>query len=836
MLAWLDANFELECFCIIVLSLFAKVINDMNKFTNNLILVFVAAILNGCGEGSSNNDTGNNQSSEKPTQNTKVSYSAIDALRTSQLSDEFYVDLSKNINSSDGSDVSITNVRVMGTDRSCQPLYIDDKGFTIEASFANVCEYEYSVGSKNGMNSTSPTQQNSRGTQNTVSDPASARVTTAVGDSVVIAPHLSAVTSEGTAIKVDVSHSITNADYTLSSEVYLPYGSHSSSSAVALPSSNEILYTPAPGFVGVERVSYSYSDGGESLVFGELDISVSTSSNHAPVASDFEYQGENGSTIIGNGEKVEINIWDYIPTYDVDGDVVFLEGVTSYDAIVTTNGYDLMSFSSTQPGTHYVSYTVKDVEMKDGSLGADKGGYSTGVMKITVEADPSLIRTWRDITSHNSHYGVDQTLTAPMTKAEVDYVNLSYSDTYVGDGADIPAYTEVALHTFDEARDVCKAKGGRLPILNEVITSLGEFDDSGWPEGINYWLDSVEGTGGASRHAYSYNYQSRTYGLELYSEARLVTCIIYDDPAIPKYSIEQETFDVVGDKLRYRFVLMTPGMDVAQNVKNINVSSSINYKGKFDKEFYDADNDGVIEAYYDDLSFEDNIALVSVYGLVNKSIIDSSIANYGLDVTANEEWNRELTEDNLGYGLPPIDSVYGLPVAVTERRITSVYNKQSYVGESFIGRFESYQANGVGGGRYSFYIQQESSVPDPLTWGQDVLRPGGPDDKNFEIVIDMFKRSVKVYIDASPGDEADFSFEDIDLRYNRYIWFEAQDGEFSLYTALTPMKPQFPLLSFAMDWGNIDPNSMYWVGFGGRVAGGTTQTYIREAYFKSTND
>lgn len=821
------ANLGLKCFGMVKGNNFLKLLIAMNKLTKTLLQILALALLNGCEREDNNIDRNQNVDVLQPSSQT--SYKATDALRVGQLSNEFYLDLSTNMSSSDGSDVAIIDVSSMDSDDSCRPLYIDDKGFAIDATSANVCEYSYMVGAKSIARTRYLPHEHSGYAGDSEIVSATARATAAVGETVSMLEPMSSVTSEGEPVTVDVSNggAIDIGAYTLSSKVSLLYGKHSGSSAVASPSTNEITYTPAPGFLGVERISYSYSDG-VNILNGELDIAVSSSSNNAPVADDFQYKDSTtGSIIVSNGVQVAIDVSNYIS--DIDGDAVVIKEVHSYNADVSISGSASLDFSSTEAGEHHITYVVSD----------NLGGFSSGVINIRIEPDILQIRTWQDITYYDVHNSVDVTMTAPMSKVEADYVGLPYSETYFGDGVYSPAYSEITLHSYDEAKEVCKAKGGRLPTQSEIEDSIQLFRDEGWPTDDHYWVGSSSDVGlSLSGPESAWMIEMKPDGVSLISQEgtsnrHLVTCMLYDSLAVRRYSVDQESFTVDGDKTKYRFRLLAPDGNPAQYSKNVSVTSGLSNKGMFSPVFYDADDLGWIEAYYNDLSFEDNIAVVSQFDIVNESIIISTSSNYALDVTNPNKWNRIITEDVVGGGLPDFDPILGLPVTVAGKLLTSVYNDKSYSGDSFIGRFETYQLAGIGGGRYSFYIQQESVTPNPLTWGQDVLRPGGPDAKNFEIVIDVFKKEVNVYIDAISEDGPQHSFTDIDLTGDRYVWFEVSNNQFWVYSALVPIKPKSPLLSFDMDWGLINPNENYWIGFGGRAAGTTVFTYAREAYFKS---
>lgn len=827
-LVLLAANLGLKCFGMFKGNHFFKLLIAMNKLTKTLLQILALALLNGCGGEDNNIDRNQNVDALQPSSQT--SYKAIDALRVGQLSNEFYLDLSTNMSSSDGSDVAIIDVSSMDSDDSCRPLYIDDKGFAIDATSANVCEYSYMVGAKSIARTRYLPHEHSEYAGDSEIVPATARATAAVGETVTMLDPMSSVTSEGEPVTVDVSNggAIDTGAYTLSSKVSLPYSKYSGSSAVASPSTNEITYTPAPGFLGVERISYSYSDG-VNIFNGDLDIAVSSSSNNAPVANNFQYQDSTtGSIIVSNGVQVAIDVSNYIS--DIDGEAVVINEVHSYDADVSISGPASLDFSSTEAGEHHITYVVSD----------NLGGFSSGVINIRVEPDPLQIRTWQDITYYDVHNSVDVTMTAPMSKVEAEHVGLPYSETYFGDGVYSPAYSEITLHSYDEAKEVCKAKGGRLPTQSEIEDSIQLFRDEGWPTDDHYWVGSSSDVGlSLSGPENAWIIEMKPDGVSLISQEgtsnrHLVTCMLYDSLAVRRYSVDQESYTVDGDKTKYRFRLLTPDGSPAQYSKNVLVTAGLSSKGAFTPTFYDADNLGWIDAYYSDLSFEDNIAVTQFYDTVNESIVSAFKSDSKLNVTDPTAWNRAVPEDEiLNTGLPDLSSSLGLPVLVNRKQLTSVYNVKTYTGDSFVGRFSIVDTTDTRYGRYSFYIQQQGDTPDPFTWG-DSNRPGGPDTKNFEVVVDIYTKSVKVFIDKARGESANFETGSIDLTGDRFIWFEVSNGQFFIYSSLADIKPEYPLLNFTMDWGMIDPNSSYWIGFGGRVStGNPALTYVSEAYFRA---
>ncbi|MCK8084000.1 hypothetical protein [Vibrio sp. 1CM8B] len=781
--------------------------------TNNILLFLFVSVLYGC--GAEGNNTANNQELDTASPNTETLYQAVDAIRTGPLSETFYLDLSSNISSNDGSEVSVIHVASMSSDSFCAPISVDDKGFTIDATSANVCEYRYSVGAKSTRSITPMAMAETEESAST----ATARA--AVGETVTILAPLSSATSEGIAIPIDVSNggAIDTGVYTLSSDVTMPYGTDSGSSAVASPSTNKITYTPGAGFLGVERISYSYSDG-TNILTGDIDVSVSTSSNNAPTSSNFQFQDSvTGSTLVENGALIAIDVSSFVS--DADEDAVTLQDVISYDATVSVTSDSTLEFSSTVSGVHYVTYVVSD----------GKGGYSSAVVSVTIEPQPSMVRDWQDITYNDTANTTDVTITAPMSKAEADYVRLPYSDTHIGDGVHSPAYSEITLHSFDEAMEICKSMGGRLPTQGELEQSIQLFRSNNWPTDGSYWVGSRTDQGinliGADQ-GWSIDISPTnvvTVSQELRPNPNLVTCMLYDSPEVRRYSIDQTSLQVVDGKTPYRFQVLTPDLQPAHYAKNVYVTAGIEKNGYFKQEYYDTDEFGWVDADYTDLSFENNVGVVSVYDIVKEQLISIDSEADALSVKDAGSWNRRVTS---GSGMPAVDANFGLPITFKGIKLTSVYNVQSYTGSTLIGHYYSYQNVGVGSGTYSFYLQQVGDTP-ASNWGKEVWRPGGPASKNFEVVIDIFRKEVNIFVDS---DTPKYTVTDIDLQGDRYVWFEVKNNRFKLYTSLVSEKPETALFDFEMDWGSINPNSEYWIGFGGR-AYDACETYINEASFRA---
>ncbi|PQJ50372.1 hypothetical protein BTO01_25890 [Vibrio jasicida] len=417
-----------------------------------LLVVAIATGISGCGGGSSSGNT------PEPTPQPPVSetlYYAQDVIRHSPPSEQFYVDLSKGMESSDGSSVSLTNVISLTSDDSCNVISQDRTGFTIDAGTTKVCDYRFRVGA-----GSMPQSSANRG-----DGYAEATVRTTVGTTTESLIPLSAITSSSTSVTLDLvnllginSYILDTDQYTLSTNVVLSNESKTNSTAIADVANNTIEYTPGTGIPsGVERILYSYSDG-ESVLTGTIDVAVSTDANNAPTAESAfitEYKDSvSGKTVskVPYGQAALVDVASLIA--DTDGDTLQLFDVFSYDATLSIpedanqdgNNFNdtVFEFTKSDSGVTNVTYVVSD----------GKGGYATGVVQLLVDDAYSDIVL--DTATPKLVYF------APLTEQAADQANIVHSSE-IGDGVSSILDLSIATLDWNIAKAYCEATGGQLP-------------------------------------------------------------------------------------------------------------------------------------------------------------------------------------------------------------------------------------------------------------------------------------------------------------------------------------------------------------------------------------
>ncbi|MGR5448155.1 hypothetical protein ACPV47_25020, partial [Vibrio jasicida] len=171
-----------------------------------LLVIAIATGLSGCGGGDSSPD--NTPAPTPPASETF--YYAQDAVRQSSPTEQFYVDLSSNMESSDGSVVTLTGVTPLIPDDTCDVISQDSRGFTIKANSTKVCDYRYRVGKA--------LIPQSAGTQG--DGYAEATVRTVIGATTESLIPLSASTSSNTSVTVDVVDLLGLNGYVLDTDKY----------------------------------------------------------------------------------------------------------------------------------------------------------------------------------------------------------------------------------------------------------------------------------------------------------------------------------------------------------------------------------------------------------------------------------------------------------------------------------------------------------------------------------------------------------------------------------------------------------------------------------------
>lgn len=408
-------------------------------------------------------------------------YYAQDVVRQSSSSGNMYIDLSMNMGSNDGTNVALSQVISLNPSSDCDILSLNSNGVTIKGDRVQVCDYIYRVGPAISPQSTGVTNSNYA--------EATLRTITAVS-SELLTP-ISALTSAGDSLVINIKEALAGTGYTiddkfsLSYTVSLPLVSTTGSAAVSNPIDDTILYIPGTGIPsGIERVLYSYVDDDGNVLAGTIDIAVSTASNTAPVARSIKLSeftevdsGKISNTVPWN-KKVEIDVANLIS--DPDGDQLQLIDVFVFGATVSillpADGEAPFSgtkfhFQSTESGTKNISYTVSDL----------KGGYATGVIEVEIDGPYSAIGIF----------------SAPHTAKQAEEFSALFKPQGPGDGSTALENLLNASYDFERAEAVCLTQGRHLPSVSQLVELYNNYPIGGlfkvknWPIDLPYW--SVEG-------------------------------------------------------------------------------------------------------------------------------------------------------------------------------------------------------------------------------------------------------------------------------------------------------------------------------------------------------
>ncbi len=484
-----------------------------------MLLAILAAVsmLTGCGEGS---DSGFVAPVKPGTEQTQ--YYAQDVVRQNSSAGTFYVDLSTNIGSSDGTETALDQVTALNSDAGCRVVSQSNNGFTIKASGAQVCDYRYRVGSAFSMVST---EISGRGY-------AEATVRAVTGNSSDLLMPISAVTSTGSSVSINIRDELGKVGYeldesfVLSDTVTLPLAPTTHSAAIVNPVEHTIDYIPGTGIPsGVERVLYSYTDAEGNVLAGTIDIAVSSEANHAPVAKSAKVTeivdpdtGETRATVPWN-KTIELDVSTLIS--DPDGDELQLIDVFAYGATVTipqdANGDGnpfndtVFQLHTTESGTKDISYTVSDL----------KGGYATGVIEVEVDGP------YADIGDFS----------APHTAQQAAEFGAQFKPYGPGDGVTALDSVINASYDFERAEAVCATQGKYLPYESKLKELYKEYSDQSifnkknWPINLPYWME--DGT------TFDLGTGKRVSAND--TEYRYVTCISDEKAAIISVVINEKS-------------------------------------------------------------------------------------------------------------------------------------------------------------------------------------------------------------------------------------------------------------------------------------------------------
>ncbi|CAK1873146.1 conserved hypothetical protein [Vibrio crassostreae] len=768
--------------------------STLNVFTS----VSLAVLLAGC--GSESNSDGEQGVIASPTESASIS--AQDIQDNSLVEQSFIIDLTEHVHTSNNQDFVVTNARSLSGD-SCQVQGINEGSFNVYSSDVNDCLFEYEV---------TTSARTSMATSY-------ARVAMGQNYSSTTLPRITASTIESQVVVVDLESelgsSLPNDDFVLQDST-ITIGS----GTARVSGAHQIEFTPTAK--GQTEVYYSYQNG-ESIQQGSLSIATSEDTyNTAPTAEDFAF-----SELALLGESIVVDVADYIS--DVDSDDVQLVGVQDFNS--TTALYDptnltntKFEFSSTQPGSHDVAYTVSD----------HMGGYTTGVARIEVEPDFSLIQDWEDIVTHDPVISSDIRFFAPMTKVYADYVNAPYTGTYIENGTQGLKDAEVVTQTLSQARQYCKVRGGRLPLQRELETLVtnetSAFTNHNWPTSNKYWTaENISETNAAT-----VNLNDGSIGNQSKTVAMYTTCVDLSNPSVSDFSVAPQIISVSGNEYRYQIDVVHPDGDVGA-FQDINLESLGGY-GVFDSgEFSEkltVNETGTTEVSYYDMAFNKSVIALGVSSVTELYPFVPDEEASALETTDPTKWNHV----DIRYGLPiPQISENGIPIlfsydSPSGMGSSSVY-KESFQGNDFVMSLHIRNNGNVTHGVASFFIEQQGNLPDSSWYDVTRTQPGAPmTDDTYNIVTHFFQNEFNLYSGYNNFVGQGYAnVQETDI----YLWFQKKGDRLYHYSSSTEKRPEKPDFIVPFDWGTIDPNKPYWVGTGGSTYYEDVEAYVVTANFSA---
>ncbi|WP_133154066.1 DUF1566 domain-containing protein [Vibrio kanaloae] len=555
---------------VLLMYLFNSDLLKRNSTLNVFTSVSLAVLLVGCGES---NSGGEQDIVVSPVGSASIS--AQDIQDNSLVDKSFTIDLTEHVHTSNNQDFVVTNVRALSDD-TCQVQGISESSFKVYSSDVNDCLFEYEVATETGTSMATSYARVAMG--QTYASKTLPRITTSTIESQVVIIDL----------ENELGSSLPGDDFVLQDSV-VSLGS----GTARVSGEHRIEFTPTAK--GQTEVYYNYQNG-ESIQQGSLSIATSEDTyNTAPDVTDFAHDA-----LAQVGESVVVDVKEHIS--DVDLDELQLVGVQDFNS--TTSLYDpadvtntKFEFSSTQPGPHDVAYTVSD----------HMGGYTTGVARIEVEPDFSLIQDWEDIVTHDPVISSDIRFFAPMTKVYADYINASYTGTYIENGTQGLKDAEIVTQTLSQARQYCKVRGGRLPLQRELETLItnetSAFTNHNWPTSKKYWTaENVNETNVATIHLNdgAIGNQSKIVGM-------YTTCVDLSNSSVRDFSADVSVKERVSNRYEYEVQIRDPDGNVAP-FADVELES-MNERGVFlnrEPVTVATVNDvGLLEEAYFDISFSD---------------------------------------------------------------------------------------------------------------------------------------------------------------------------------------------------------------------------------------
>ncbi|WP_241906920.1 hypothetical protein [Vibrio lentus] len=780
---------------VLLMYLFNSDLLKRNSTLNVFTSVSLAVLLTGC--GSESNSDGEQGIIVSPTESASIS--AQDIQDNSLVEQSFAIDLTEHVHTSNNQDFVVTSARSLSGD-TCQVQGISEGSFNVYSSDVNDCLFEYEV---------TTAARTSMATSY-------ARVAMGQSYASTTLPRITASTIESQVIVVDLESELGSS---LPSDAFTLQDSVISLGSGTARVSGEHQIEFAPTAKGQTEVYYSYQNG-ESIQQGSLSIATSEDTyNTAPDVTDFAHDA-----LAQVGESVVVDVKEHIS--DVDLDELQLIGVQDFNS--TTSLYDpanvtntQFEFSSTQPGPHDVAYTVSD----------HMGGYTTGVARIEVEPDFSLIQDWEDIVTHDPVISSDIRFFAPMTKVYADYVNAPYTGTYVENGTQGLKDSEITTQTLSQARQYCKVRGGRLPLQRELETLVtnetSAFTNHNWPTSKKYWTaENVSETNAATVHL-----NDGSIGNQSKTVAMYTTCVDLSNPSVSDFSSVVQLISASGNEYKYQITVTHPdgGVGAFQDIELEAMDENGVFDSGLSSEQLTLNESGLTQASYFDTAFNKSVISIKVSSINELYPFLPEEGASSLDTKEPTKWNH--VDIRYGLSLPEIGS-NGLPVLFSYNSpdgmgSSSVY-KDSFYGNDFIMSLYIRNLGNVTHGATSFFIQQQGNIPNTSWYDVTRAQPGAPlTDDTFNIVTHFFKNEFNFYL----GFNNFVGATDADVQYvDRYLWFQKKGDRLYHYSSHTAVRPAEPDFIAPFDWGAIDPNKPYWVG-----AGGSTNYEDVEAYVVTAN-
>ena len=753
----------------------------LERVSSSLFLagVSLATFLTGC-----NGDSGGN--SHKPETASPAGSTAIfsASIRDNAIVGErTSINVAGYVNTSDNSEFEITSVESLSGD-ACQVASSGSTSFDVSSNETQDCLYQYRV---SPMNSSAQSESY-------------VRVASASTFASTSLPRITASTTENQEIIIDLETelgaSMPDSSYELQEQMVVI----GNGSATYLDS-QRIQFTPTGK--GQSEIFYSY-ESDSAIKQGTISVSASElTENTPPTANAFAHQ-----ELIKLGESTTIDVASFVS--DLDGDNVQLVSVEDFNsAIALLSPTDVtntqFTFESTTPGAHDVAYTVSD----------HMGGYTTSVARIEVEPDFSLIQDWEDIVTYDPVIDTEIRFFAPMTKVYADYVNASYTSTYIENGEYGLKDAEVVTQTLTQARQYCKVRGGRLPLQRELETLIANetsaFSNYNWPTSNHYWTaENVSETNAAT-----VNLNDGLVGNQSKTVAMYTTCVELSN-GVKDFSVEASYLAGSGNEYQYELQVLDPDGEGAHYADLTLISQAgmgVFDNGESVKETL-ANASGNLTQKYFDTSFTNTILQISTS---SKEVLYPFIPNYEnskINITDPTLWNTRQYQ----IGNNPIPEVVvagegGLPViANSYNHINHVYH-EGFIGENFIAMYRVKAPSSISSGAATFTIQQIGSNPNEWTSTQIPVSDGIPrDDSTFG--FDTHYHFNGYYL-IENGIRSDSAFISANVRgTDNYVWFDKRGEKVEIYTATVPNRPETPVGSFSIN-GTVDFTQPYWLTFGG---------------------